>query len=61
MSLPFFSLQMGDEFDVVMEAGHPSQCEGLPLAVDHDADCLLVVRNARGEVGWALASFLVPI
>jgi len=60
MSLPFFELQIGDEFDVLEEAGHPSNCEGLPLAVDHEADCLLVVRSLRGEIGWALASFLVP-
>lgn len=59
--MPFFDLQIGDEFDVLSEAGHPSQCDGLPLAVDDEADCLLVVRNARGDIGWALASFLVPL
>ncbi|KAG1738186.1 hypothetical protein EDB19DRAFT_1636451 [Suillus lakei] len=70
--LPFFELRSGDTFDVLREYGHPSTHPDLPLYVDDGEDCLLLVReladaegsrdaNVRGEVGWALASFLVPL
>ncbi|KAG1743775.1 hypothetical protein EDD22DRAFT_786389 [Suillus occidentalis] len=71
--LPFFELRSGDTFDVLREYGHPSTHPDLPLYVDDGEDCLLLVRElidgegggrdvkARGEVGWALASFLVPL
>ena len=58
--IPFFAIRVGDVFDVLQEAGHPSTHPDLPLYVDGGEDCLLLVRNARGEMGWALASFLFP-
>lgn len=72
--LPFFRLEFGDMYDVLREYGHPSTHHDLPLYVDDGEDCLLLVRTrARaerrrgdedgniGEVGWALASFLIPV
>ncbi|KAI5988222.1 hypothetical protein EDD15DRAFT_2371655 [Pisolithus albus] len=67
--LPFFTLEYGDMYDVLREYGHPSTHADLPLYVDDGEDCLLLVRerekgNGDGEgseVGWALASFLVPV
>ncbi|TDL16928.1 hypothetical protein BD410DRAFT_730668 [Rickenella mellea] len=61
LSLPFFELQNGDVFAVLSEAGHPSKHDGLPLYVDDGDDCLLIVRDEYGDIGWALASFVIPI
>ena len=58
---PFFQLQLDEIYDVLDDAGHPSTCEGLPLHVDDVTDRLLLVRNDYGEIGWALASYLVPV
>ncbi|KZT01488.1 uncharacterized protein LAESUDRAFT_663896 [Laetiporus sulphureus 93-53] len=58
--LPFFTLHVGDVYDVLKEAGHPSIHQDLPLYVDDGEDCLLLVRNCAHDVGWVLASFLVP-
>jgi hypothetical protein len=59
---------------VLREYGHPSTHPDLPLYVDDGEDCLLLVREVidmeggrgrdakdKGEVGWALASFLIPL
>lgn len=66
--LPFFQLIYGDSFDVLREYGHPSTHVDLPLYVDDGEDCLLLVRARSkgggyeaGDVGWALASFLLPV
>ena len=66
--LPFFQLTYGDSFDVLREYGHPSTHVDLPLYVDDGEDCLLLVRAKSkssvyeaGDVGWALASFLLPV
>ncbi|KAH7912737.1 hypothetical protein BJ138DRAFT_1100071 [Hygrophoropsis aurantiaca] len=59
--LPFFVLELGDVFDVLREYGHPSTHDDLPLYVDDGEDCLLLVRDKPGDVGWALASFLIPL
>ncbi|KAI0090798.1 hypothetical protein BDY19DRAFT_984428 [Irpex rosettiformis] len=59
--LPFFVLEIGDVFDVIREEGHPSIHPELPLVLDDGEDCLLLVRNRRGELGWGLASFLLPV
>jgi len=71
--LPFFILEHNDMFDVLREYGHPSTHADLPLYVDDGEDCLLLVRarglkggggsggGEGGDVGWALASFLVPV
>jgi len=58
--LPFFTLRIDDTYDVLQEAGHPSNHKDLPLYVDDGEDCLLLVRNQADDIGWALASFLVP-
>ncbi|TBU38046.1 hypothetical protein BD309DRAFT_972704 [Dichomitus squalens] len=59
--LPFFTLVVDDVYDILQEAGHPSTHRDLPLYVDDGEDCLLLARNQAGEVGWVLASFLVPV
>lgn len=60
-SFPFFTLQVGDFYEVLQEAGHPSIHPKLPLYVDDGEDCLLLCRDGNGIVGWALASFLEPV
>jgi len=60
-SFPFFTLLEGDYYEVLQEAGHPSIHPKLPLYVDDGEDCLLLCRDDRGMVGWALASFLEPV
>jgi dynamin-binding protein len=59
--LPFFKLFLDDEYQVLKEAGHPSRHRDLPLLVDEGEDCLLLARDASGELGWLLASFLFPV
>lgn len=58
--LPFFTLRTGDTYDVLQEAGHPAHHEDLPLYVDDGEDCLLLVRSRSEDIGWALASFMLP-
>ncbi|KAM5537947.1 hypothetical protein V8D89_008423 [Ganoderma adspersum] len=60
-SLPFFTLVVDEVYDILQEAGHPSVHRDLPLYVDDGEDCLLLVRNDAGDLGWALASFMVPV
>ncbi|KAF8161375.1 hypothetical protein B0H34DRAFT_700687 [Crassisporium funariophilum] len=60
-SFPFFTLAEGSLYEVLQEAGHPSIHPKLPLYVDDGEDCLLLCRDGRGCVGWALASFLEPV
>ncbi|KAI0041090.1 hypothetical protein FA95DRAFT_1501923 [Auriscalpium vulgare] len=59
--LPFFPLYLGDVFEVLKEAGHPSRHPDLPLYVDDGDDCLLLARDAHRDLGWVLASFLYPV
>lgn len=59
--LPFFKLEIGEVYGIMVEEGHPSGFPDLPLKVDDGVDCLMMVRNFRGEIGWALASFLQPV
>jgi hypothetical protein len=59
--VPFFSLEVNQTFEVLHEFGHPSAYADLPLYVDDGEDCLMLVRDGRGRIGWALASFLIPI
>ena len=59
--LPFFVLELGNVYGIISEEGHPSSFADLPLKVDDGEDCLLMVKNRRGEIGWALASFLAPV
>ena len=60
-SFPFFTLSEGEVYGVIQEAGHPSLHSRLPLYVDDGEDCLLLCRDEGGNIGWALASFLVPV
>lgn len=59
--IPFCTIEVGDIFDVLQESGHPSSHPDLPLVLDEGEDCLLLVRDRTGEIGWALASFLLPL
>ncbi|EMD32966.1 hypothetical protein CERSUDRAFT_57638 [Gelatoporia subvermispora B] len=59
--VPFMTLVVDDIYDILQEAGHPSTHADLPLYMDEGEDCLLLVRNAEGDIGWALASFMVPV
>jgi len=60
-NLPFFTLEVNNVFDILKEYGHPSLHEDLPLYVDDGEDCLLLVRDGFGDIGWSLASFLIPL
>lgn len=57
----FHTLEPEDIYDVLQECGHPAEHRELPLYVDGGEDCLLLVRNMQGVVGWALASFMLPV
>ncbi|KAH7102142.1 hypothetical protein BKA62DRAFT_118078 [Auriculariales sp. MPI-PUGE-AT-0066] len=63
--LPFLILAVGDLVDVLLEGGHPARLqEELPIILpsrEDEEDTLLIVRDERGRVGWALASFLLPL
>ncbi|KAI0752811.1 hypothetical protein C8Q80DRAFT_1096780 [Daedaleopsis nitida] len=59
--IPFFTLRVDDVYDILQEAGHPSTHRDLPLYVDDGEDCLLLARSESGDVGWVLASFLLPV
>jgi len=59
--IPIFKLILDDIYDVLKEAGHPSQHKCLPLVVDAGADCLLLTRDMHGELGWLLATFMYPV
>ncbi|KAI1791354.1 Dbl-like domain-containing protein [Ganoderma leucocontextum] len=59
--LPFLTLVVDEVYEILQEAGHPATHRDLPLYVDEGEDCLLLVRNSSGDVGWALASFMFPV
>lgn len=59
-NLPFFTLLVDEVFEVLKEFGHPSLHQDLPLYVD-GKDCLLLIRDRMGSLGWTLASFLKPL
>ena len=58
--LGFFTLRIDAVYEILQELGHPSTHRDLPLYVDDGEDCLLLARNEAGDVGWVLASFLLP-
>lgn len=60
--LPFFELRVGERFGVLQELGHPSAFDDVCVGIDEgEEDCLLVVKNDDGEIGLALATFLLPL
>ena len=60
--LPFFTLVVGEVYEVLGEAGHPFTHPDLTLPVDEGEDCLLLARHRRTRVvAWALASFMLPL
>jgi hypothetical protein len=63
--LPFLVLAVGDIVDVLLEGGHPARVQNeLPIVLpcsEDEEDTMLVVRDERGRLGWALASFLLPL
>lgn len=61
LALRFLTIRHGDLLDILSEAGHPSTHENLPIETDGGKDCMLVARDERGNIGWALASFLLPL
>jgi len=61
LALPFLTIRYGDLLDILSEAGHPATHSNLPIEIDGGKDCMLVARDERGNVGWALASFLLPL
>lgn len=63
VGLPFLTLAVGDILEILHEAGHPApHAHELPVMVqEEEDDCMLIARDERGRVGWALASFLVPL
>lgn len=57
----FHTLIVGTRLGIIQEFGHPSTHPSLPVHVDDGEDCLLLAMDGHGEVGWAFASFLVPV
>ena len=59
--LPFFKLYLDDIYDILKEAGPPSQHRDLPLIMDAGEDWLLLARDMQGALGWLIASFMYPV
>jgi dynamin-binding protein len=59
--IPFHQLEIGRRLGVLQEAGHPYTHPNLPIHVDDGEDCLLMATDTEGTVGWAFASFLIPV
>ena len=57
----FHTLDVGMKLGILEEHGHPSTHPSLPVHVDDGEDCLLLAMDRHGYVGWAFASFLVPV
>jgi len=57
----FHKLEVGTRLGITEEAGHPCMHPALPIHVDDGEDCLLLAMDEHGNVGWAFASFLVPV
>ena len=57
----FHRLEIGKRLGIVQEFGHPSMHPALPVHIDDGEDCLLLAVDEYGDVGWAFASFLVPV
>lgn len=61
INLPFLSLEINDVVDILLEDGHPSTHPNLPIYVDDGDDCMLVGRDEQDNIGWCLASFVMPL
>lgn len=61
MNIPFLTLEINDVVDILLEDGHPSTHQGLPIYVDDGDDCMLIGRDERDNIGWCLASFVMPL
>ena len=57
----FHRLEVGTRLGIVEEYGHPCMHPLLPVHVDDGEDCLLLAVDEHANVGWAFASFLVPV
>jgi hypothetical protein len=57
----FHRLEVGMRLGIVQEYGHPCMHPSLPVHIDDGEDCLLLARDVYENVGWAFASFLVPV
>jgi len=57
----FHRLEVGTRLGIIREVGHPCVHPALPVHVDDGEDCLLLAMDENSNVGWALASFLVPV
>ena len=57
----FHRLEVGTRLGIVEEYGHPCMHPLLPVHIDDGEDCLLLAVDVHANVGWAFASFLVPV
>jgi len=57
----FHRLEVGMKLGIVQEFGHPCMHPSLPVHIDDGEDCLLLAKDIYENVGWAFASFLVPV
>jgi len=57
----FHSLGVGTRLGIIRELGHPSTHPSLPVHVDDGEDCLLLAMDIHDNIGWAFASFLIPV
>ena len=57
----FHRLEVGMKLGIVQEFGHPCMHPALPVHIDDGEDCLLLAKDVYENVGWAFASFLVPV
>ena len=57
----FHRLEVGMRLGIVQEFGHPCMHPALPVHIDDGEDCLLLAKDVYENVGWAFASFLVPV
>ena len=60
-SYGFHRLEVGMRLGIVEEFGHPSTHPALPVHIDDGEDCLLLAMDVYDKIGWAFASFLVPV
>ena len=57
----FHRLEVGTRLGIIQEFGHPCTHPLLPVHIDDGEDCLLLAMDGQGNVGWAFASFLIPV